>query len=125
MREYFFAVKPKGKARPRVTLRGTYMPTDYTAYKEFVRVEALKQGLKLNEEELTITFYFQPPKSLKGKRLNEDERRNLIGKYCKQKPDIDNLIGAVMDALIPDDSSVSKLIASKIYADKEGFSIQV
>lgn len=73
-------IRPCAKARPRVTRFGTYNPPAYTAWRaEFVR---------------------QVKKQWDGVPLSG--RIGLFAKYdCKKKlrPDLDNAIGAVQDAL--------------------------
>jgi Holliday junction resolvase RusA-like endonuclease len=123
MQEYFFKIKPKAKARPRVTSRGTFMPKDYTDYKRELAVLAAIKGFKLDEESLNIRFYFEPPKSMNKKVLKKHERESLLGTYHKAKPDLDNLVGAVMDALLSDDSSIASITAQKFYGRENGVSI--
>jgi len=123
MQEYFFRIKPKGKARPRVTSRGTFMPKDYTDYKKQLALLAASQRFKIDDESLNIKFYFEPPKSINKKVLKQHERDALIGSYHKAKPDLDNLVGAVMDALLADDSSIACINAQKLYGNENGIAI--
>lgn len=125
MSEYWFPIKPKGKARPRVTARGTYMPPEYTKYKDELKKMAFKKGYKIDPENLNISFFFKPPKTQNKKVLKPAERTALIGKFHKAKPDLDNLIGAFMDALLEDDSSVCSIKAEKVYGHAEGILIEI
>lgn len=44
----------------------------------------------------------------------------MLGKAHKQKPDIDNLIKTFLDALLEDDSRVSSIAATKVWAANPG-----
>jgi len=125
MKKYIFKIKPLPKARPRVTARGTYMPPAYTKYKEELRIIAKENGYKLDSASLNIYFYFTVPKSCKGKKLSEKERDDLIGEYHKGTPDLDNLIGAFMDAMLDNDSSIASIKASKFYGDEDSIIVCV
>lgn len=94
-------VAPFGKARPRVTRNGqhTYMSSDYVAQKDalrllFGRVEV--EGLV----QLSVTAVRAMPASWAKKR-----RFEMAGKYATPKPDLDNIVAAVMDSLWSDDDS--------------------
>lgn len=83
-----------GKARPRVTRNGTFMPADYernrTQLKMMfgpVEVEGLVR--------LSVTAVRKLPKRTKHR----------VGDYCDAGPDSDNILGAIMDSLFPDDDS--------------------
>ncbi len=98
---------PFAKARPRVTNKGTYMPLEYTKARETLQGLYLEKGGELNTAgliELSIDFIFAMPKSWSKKR-----RVATDGKWCLKKPDLDNCIGAVMDALLANDSHVASI----------------
>ena len=92
-------IRPFGKSRPRVTQHGTFMPPAYTSQKN-----ALKMMFgpvdKYENIVLSVTAFRAMPKS-----WSQAKRRRMDGEYCTTKPDLDNIIGAVMDALLPDDDS--------------------
>ena len=95
--------KPVGKARPRFTRRGVaYTPEKTVRYEAAVRaacIEAMKaQGVhKRVGVPLAIKceFFFEPPKSWSKKRRTEAAD---LAPY-DQKPDGDNLLKIVKDAL--------------------------
>lgn len=64
-----------------------------------------------------ITFFIEIPKSLSQKKKNLLKFKSHV-----KKPDIDNLVKTVFDAMngsvLADDSQVSTLIASKYYSDE-------
>jgi Holliday junction resolvase RusA-like endonuclease len=92
---------PVGKARPRVTMRGTFMPKKYKAYIKKVSTvtqyamrgrQAIDRPIKL-----TVDTYKSRPKSRPStcsKELWVPERVP-----CPTKPDADNALGSIMDGL--------------------------
>ena len=99
---------PFAKARPRVTKKGTYMPKKYVANRDGLRALYLEAGGRLNQQgmlRVSAQFWFRMP----GASWSEKKREETAGTYCGKKPDLDNLLGAVMDALLVDDSKVVEL----------------
>ncbi len=122
--KYILPIKPKGKARPKVTRRGTFMPADYVEYKRNLQILGRQAGLPSLEDArvLELEFFFKIPKSISKK---EKERR-LQEVFHTFKPDLDNITGAVMDALILKDETVGQMILSKKWSeDFEGVIINV
>lgn len=118
------AGKPVGKARPRFTRRGfAYTPEKTVRYEAAVRaacMEAMRaQGVyKRVGVPLAIkcAFFFEPPKSWSKKRRTEAAD---LAPY-DQKPDGDNLLKIVKDALngvaYDDDKRICSEIATKQYS---------
>ena len=104
MREIYLKVlgEPVGKGRPRFSTRGgfvkTYTPAKTTEYEKKIRDEFLNnyQPSMFEDEalELNAKFVFEMPKSWSKKK-----RELLNGKPCTKRPDLDNCIKSVMDAL--------------------------
>lgn len=73
---------PKAKARPRVTRRGTYMPADYQAWRAeftgYAHEQLRKQGGLSGKFAIGLT---------------------IITPSGTMRPDLDNVLGAVLDAL--------------------------
>lgn len=116
---------PFGKARPRVTRGGTRtcMPTEYQNKRDQLRLLYQAAGGEMNPTEpvfLDLIFFFRMPKSWSKKKKKE-----MHWSYCQKTPDIDNLVGAVMDALIEKDQIVVTLRANKYWADKDLISIRM
>lgn len=109
---------PMAAPRPRFSKFGTYNNKKYTKYKEAIQ-KILKTKKVIfyshNALELEVVFYMPIPKSL-SKRKKEE----LIGAYHTKRPDTDNLLKALKDALgglcYRDDAQVSVVSAKKIYA---------
>lgn len=68
---------------------------------------------------LYLRFYMEMPKSWSAKKQTA-----YNGKKHQQRPDIDNLSKAVMDALCKDDSYIFALYAKKYWAIKPGIDIE-
>jgi len=49
---------------------------------------------------------------------SKKKKAELLGMPCQITPDIDNLVKAVMDSLLPEDKTVWKICASKRWAEE-------
>ena len=105
---------PIPKARPRVTKNGTFMPRDYTQWKQDFEKLARQQVGHIptitHNVELVVTFH---PDHLVVELYDMADRDRPKG---LRKADIDNLVGSVMDALqdariINDDRQVVSILA--------------
>lgn len=103
---------PFGKARPRVTENGTYMPPEYRKNKVRLRREfgrILVEGLM----KLTVVAIRPMPKSWSAQK-----RRMMDGEPAQPSPDLDNILGAVMDALFPkNDNHIVSIEAHKVWGE--------
>ena len=63
------------------------------------------------QDELFVEFYIPMPKSWSKKKKNE-----YVGKTHQQKPDIDNLLKGVMDAIFKEDAHVHTVYGKKTWA---------
>jgi Holliday junction resolvase RusA-like endonuclease len=109
-----FYAKLKPVASPRQTQRDKWKPREcvkkYRVFCDLLRLEARKQNFKLNKN-YTVVFGFKIPKTMKNVHP---------GQPMEKRPDIDNLVKAVQDALYQgDDGAVSGFIAVKIYQDDD------
>lgn len=123
MGEVFINIRPKPAPRPRVTKNGTYNAGDYTKYKKEISV-AGKEVFELSSKplHLYVAFFFEVPKSwTKAKKASNP--------FHVSKPDVDNLIKGIKDALngiaYKDDSQVVSVFALKQYAENDGVFIQL
>lgn len=104
---------PFAKERPRVTQNGVYMEASYRRKREALRRRfgPVQVGGYLK---LTLVAVRPMPTS-----WGEEKRRLMLGEPAKPAPDLDNIIGAVMDALFPDgDDHVVSLEAHKIWGER-------
>ena len=130
MQELKFEVpgSPIGQGRPKIsTINGhakAYDPEksrNYKAYVKLLATQAMKeQGFTMLEGPccLDILAFFEVPKS-KSKKFRE---RALLGlERPTKKPDIDNIVKALQDALnglaYKDDSSIVCLSVGKCYSE--------
>ncbi|MCQ2743496.1 MAG: RusA family crossover junction endodeoxyribonuclease [bacterium] len=132
---YTFEVygKIKGKARPRFSRRGgfvtTYTPSDTAQYEKAIAgVFVDKYGVVKTDKPVVISIdaYFQIPKSTSKRKKAE----MLVGEILPtKKPDCDNIIKIVLDALNDvayiDDKQVIKVSLCKMYAEEEYLQIKL
>lgn len=95
---------------PRMTQASKWKHQKYFKYKDDIRT--LLPGYELGLE-LHIVFHIPMPASYSKKKRDE-----LRGMYHDQKPDIDNLAKAFMDAFGSEDKHVAILKAEKYWADE-------
>lgn len=83
---FVLRVKPTGKARPIVTKFGTHMPKEYDAWRDLVRWQVRSQV---------------PTHALARMPLTGRLSFGLVAStpHGEMAPDLDNLIGAVFDAI--------------------------
>jgi Holliday junction resolvase RusA-like endonuclease len=120
---YKIKMAPFPKARPRVTKKGTFMPKKYVAKREKLQWLFKEAGGELNIEgivSLTVAMRFKMPKA-----WSITIKDKMDGQPCGKKPDIDNCIGAVMDALFAEDSKVTEISASKTWGYQDAIYIMI
>ena len=129
MINFSVAGTPVGKARPRVTRSGRVYTPESTAQAEQAIRQAAQQAMqgwptngKPMEGPLAVTIYFvMPIPASWSKKLREDASSGFIAHISR--PDLDNLIKAVLDALngiaYNDDSQICSVSASKFYAQED------
>lgn len=126
--EFIVEGDPKGKARPRFSRKsGTvYTPSKTARYEKEIRDSFLAAGGKMIPDggyvTVAVDAYFKIPKSyIKGKRLACEYNINRPDK----KPDIDNVLKVVLDALngvaYEDDKQVVEVRCRKYYSNSTGF----
>ncbi len=126
--EFIVEGEPQGKARPRFSRRsGTvYTPAKTAKYEKQIKAAFLAAGGEMfpidNYVSVMINAYFSIPKSyMKGKRLACKHNINRPAK----KPDVDNILKAVLDALngmaYKDDKQVIEVTCGKWYSQSSGF----
>lgn len=116
---------PFPKARPRVTRGGThtYMPAKYEQRREELQWRYLAEGGVLDQEGelyMNVIFVFRMPKSWSKKK-----RAAMNCQPCAKRPDLDNSVGAVMDALLADDSKVVRLQAAKVWGVQDAIIVDI
>ena len=114
---------PVSKARPRLGKYGTYTPTKTVNYENLVQLCYMDQGEGKKLEgalQMVIDLYFPIPKSYSKKRV---EAIKEMEELHTKKPDIDNCIKSITDALnqfaYDDDSQIVGITARKHYTTEE------
>lgn len=109
------------KAKPRMTRQDRFanrkVVLEYFAYKDKLNYLAKKEKFHLTDQ-FSVIFYLPIPSSWSKKKQKE-----YVGKPHQSRPDIDNLVKGLLDALIDDDASVWNFAAAKIWAEKGGIEI--
>ena len=129
--------KPQGKARARTVYNPhlkhsiSYTPENDLLYENLIKTMFLQAAGGVRFEKgtpvtLRIVARFEPPKSASKKR----QRQMLSGEIPPlKKPDIDNIVKVVADALngaaYHDDTQILFVIAKKAYSAVEGLDITV
>ncbi|MGG4288354.1 RusA family crossover junction endodeoxyribonuclease [Priestia megaterium] len=130
MDRYHIKIQPMGAVR--MTRRGKFVSETaqrYLSYKDEIKRQIVKQvkerELMKDEIEVEVMFFMPIPQSWSKKK-----REAAVLKPHKSKPDIDNLLKGLFDALNgliwKDDNLVSKVSAVKIYVPQdEGIMVTV
>lgn len=131
---YEFEVPAKiiGKGRPRLNsyTGQVYTPTRTKDYESLVEQYFLLKYPRYKTMEgrakVTIIAYFEVPKST-SKAMKEQMLENKISPT--KKPDIDNVIKIVLDAMnkfaFKDDTQITKIEVEKLYAETEKLYIKI
>ncbi len=129
--------KPQGKARARTVYNPhlkhsvSYTPENDLLYENLIKAMYMQAAGGIRFEKgtpvtLRIVARFEPPKSASKKR----QQQMLAGEIPPlKKPDIDNIVKVVADALnsvaYHDDKQILFVIAKKAYSAVEGLDITV
>jgi len=115
--------QPEGKGRPRATtINGharMYTPAKTECYERRIWASYRESGggMMHGDLQMTIVAVRKIPESLSGKK-----KADLRGRPCRSKPDIDNIIKVLCDALngvaYQDDSQVVAVTAEKRWGDE-------
>lgn len=131
MIKFKYMGEPIGKGRPRVTARGgkfahAYTPKRTKDFEDAIRFEFMASNcekMPVYDKDIPLyvilTFGFGVPKSYSKKKREACLNGEI---FPTKKPDTDNIIKSVLDALVgaayADDSQVITIIADKIYAEE-------
>lgn len=120
--------KPQGKQRPRFSRisKTVYTPTKTAKYEKQIAKAYTESGGKCIPADcyvsVSISAFFPVPKSYSKKK-----RENCLERILRpdKKPDMDNILKVVLDALnkvaYEDDKQVVELIGRKYYTESDGF----
>lgn len=120
--------KPQGKQRPRFSRisKTVYTPTKTAKYEKQIAKAYTDSGGKCIPADcyvsVNVSAFFPVPKSYSKKKREDCLERKL---RPDKKPDMDNILKVVLDALnevaYEDDKQVVELIGRKYYTESEGF----
>tara|TARA_R110001606_G_scaffold392389_1_gene561272 strand:+ start:1536 stop:1892 length:357 start_codon:yes stop_codon:yes gene_type:complete len=103
-------------AKPRMTRADSWkkrpIVLKYWDYKDSIKGWARDYKFNLGNE-ICVIFYIPMPKS-----WSNVKKVKMFGKHHQQRPDIDNLLKGLMDALLEEDSHIHTVYASKIWANE-------
>ena len=130
MIQFFVPMRPKGKARARVTKWGAYTPkTTVAAEQEFIGTARDFKPVKRIDGPVSVTLGFYMPCQA---HMSKKNKQAIQFKPHTVKPDIDNLVKLALDALTKaefwkDDSQVVILKAVKYWSGNEqcGISVEI
>ena len=120
--------RPLPLERARITRNGNYLPQRSKDYKNFIIAclyidKIAPMQLITGKIEINIVFYMKPSRASKKQMLAQ------IGTPHLKRPDLDNLVKAILDAyngiVWQDDSQIYCIQAQKIYCNKERTEIKV
>ena len=98
-------------AKPRMTQKDKWSRRPATETYWVFKDEVKRLKLDLPESGANIIFMIPMPQSWSKKK-----KLKMVGTPHKQKPDLDNLIKGLGDAVYQDDSCISDICANKIWA---------
>ena len=105
-----------GMAKPRMTQADSWKKRPivlrYWDYKDHIRQWAADSDFNLGNT-IYAVFLIPMPKSWSNKK-----KLDMMGKNHQQRPDIDNLLEGLMDALLEEDSHIHTVYSKKIWSDK-------
>ena len=122
----------KGKARPRINTYTcqVYTPTNTKDYedliKQYFKIKYPKYVPIENRVFVKIIAYFKIPKTTtkKDKELIQEGKLSPT-----KKPDIDNIVKVILDALnkmaFKDDNQITKLEVEKVYGTEEKILVKI
>ena len=134
--DFFVAGIPKAQPRVKAFVRGghagVYTPDSAEAWKQEVRRQAVAnapESLMSGVVRIQLDFFLPIPK-VHLDRHGVPKPKSPV--WCQKKPDLDNLIKAVTDAITDtqkvwlDDSQICEITATKTYAmSRSGCSVRI
>ncbi|WDU84224.1 RusA family crossover junction endodeoxyribonuclease [Caloramator sp. Dgby_cultured_2] len=122
--------KPMGKQRPRVMKNGiTYTPKETVSYENLVKMCYMQrygnENIITGPLKMKIRAYFEIPKGTSKRRaelMRADVERPI------KKPDVDNIVKIICDALnkvaYKDDAQIVSCEVHKYYSDTQGLKLR-
>lgn len=128
--EMFIKGTPKAQPRPKATIRGkhagVYNPKTADVWKKAIKTQLDEYAGQNCQGSLSLSLWFFLPRpqghfSVRKGTVSDNVKQNFSKQEHVYKPDLDNLVKAVKDAMTTtgvwnDDSQVVELYARKQYA---------
>lgn len=128
--EFTIHAPPKGKERPRIGKGTTYTPKATKDYEKLVQDEyALQCGHRFADDVMlgmTVMAWYEIPKS-----TNKKNREKMLWNIIRptKKPDIDNILKLIADALngiaYRDDAQIVQAHIFKGYSDNPRVEVEI
>lgn len=124
--------EPKGKGRPRFTSRGhAYTPKETVEYENLIRTEWMIQTNRSRFPDgstlkMDIEAFYKIPKS-----ANKNKKAAMLSGEMlpTKKPDVDNIIKVVADALnglaYKDDAAIVNISCNKVYSENPRIKVMI
>lgn len=109
-----YQITPVPASRARVTKNGTYTPKRYANFKSDCR----KIGMLVPSFMPILIFQIAMPRS-----WSQNKKAKMRHRIHQQKPDIDNLIKAVLDACLVDDALVGATLSISVWSAESAITI--
>jgi len=103
--------------KPRMTVRDKWKKRPCVLRYRAFADECRLRGVKVTNG-CSIVFRIPMPASWSNKKKLE-----MVGMPHTQRPDIDNLLKAVMDAVLPEDSHIHSIYIKKVWGDEGAIEI--
>lgn len=102
--------------KPRMTRRDKWAKRHvvqaYFAYRDEIRAAAHAAGIPPRVSSIHCHFEIPMPRS-----WPKSKRRRHLGQPHTSRPDLDNLVKGVLDALLHEDAGVARIQAAKFWTD--------
>ena len=108
-----------GKARPRVTVKGTYMPREYQQARAVLRQAFGTVNVRLPLA-MKVTVARRVAASWSAKK-----RAAALWTPCPVKPDADNVAAWAMDSLLEEDSAVVWVECIKVWGPRDLVKVEI
>tara|TARA_R110002074_G_scaffold370747_1_gene545665 strand:+ start:298 stop:678 length:381 start_codon:yes stop_codon:yes gene_type:complete len=106
----------KGMAKPRMTQADSWkkrpIVLKYWEYKDHIKNWSSQNDFNLGNDIYCVFNIPMPPSWSKKKKAQ------MLGKHHQQRPDIDNLLKGLMDALLEEDSHIHTVYSKKVWSEE-------
>lgn len=99
--------------KPRMTQRDKWQKRKVVLRYHAFKDECKLRGVQVPDGGSHVTFILPMPKS-----WSKTKKAQMNGQPHQQKPDIDNLQKALLDAVLKDDSGIHDIRASKVWGEQ-------